>query len=335
MTSSTDSVPTRAATLDEVSEYVWRHRDSLSTRDTFVMTIAAVIRERPDIMCVETDMDYADQFASTCAHQYVNLGIAEQNMIGVAAGLTTSATQVFAIGMSPFASARSYEQIKIDVAGANLPVTVVGTHSGLSAGHYGPTHHALEDIGALRLLPNMRIVAPADSWQTLQATKALVDDPGPTYLRLGRKNAPAIHTEKIGFELGELQTLRAPGEVLILAIGPHPNLIAAAACLELEALGISAGHVNCHTLKPLPESSLRNMCAHTSLVVTVEDHRRSGGLGGTVAEVLSASRGPAIRRIGVPDRHFDVVGSEEYLLRAAGISVDRVVQETRDALDSL
>ncbi|MFF3350331.1 transketolase family protein [Streptomyces sp. NPDC002779] len=319
-------------TVADVLDHVWRNRSAIQSRDAYVMTLLALARENPDLMCLATDMDYEDHFATELPRQFVDLGIAEQNLITVAAGMTSSARLVFANAMSPFVTTRAYEQIKIDVAGANLPVKIVGTHGGLSSGHYGPTHHALEDIGALRMLPNMTVVVPADAWETAQATVAVAASPGPVYLRLGRLATPALHTTRTDFVLGRAHVMREPGRVLFVATGPYPNLVAAEAARELGSQGISAGHLNMHTVKPLDRETLLAAAAGAEVVVTLEDHRAVGGLGSAVCEVLAETGGPQVRRIGVPDVHFDLVGGEQYLLDHAGISAADAVAVARDAI---
>jgi transketolase len=194
-------------TVAEVLDHVWEHRHTMEGRNAYAMMLLALGRENPRLACVTADMLFEDHFGLELPNQHVELGIAEQNMIGVAAGLTVAASPVFANGMSPFLVARAYEQIKIDVAGADLPVKIVGTHGGLASGHYGPTHHALEDVGAVRMLPNMTVVVPADAWETAQATVAVANDPGPVYLRLGRLATPALYQERAEFVLGEARQL--------------------------------------------------------------------------------------------------------------------------------
>lgn len=311
----------------DVFDYVWEHRSSIQSRDAYVMMLLALARDNPRLMCLATDMDYEDHFAVELPRQYVDLGIAEQNMIGVAAGMTVAACPVFANGMSPFAIARAFEQIKIDIAGANLPVKIVGTHAGFASGHYGPTHHSLEDIGAVRMLPNMTVVVPADAWETVQATVAVAADPGPAYLRLGRQATPPLYEQRTEFVLGEVGVLREPGRVLFVATGPYPNLVAAEAARELAADGVSAGHLNVHTVKPLDQAALLGAVAEAEVVVTIEDHRAVGGLGGAVCEVVAEVGGPPVRRVGVPDVHFDLVGGERYLLRHAGITAANAITQ--------
>ncbi|MFG2293055.1 transketolase family protein [Streptomyces sp. NPDC048603] len=320
-------------TVAEVLDHVWENRSTIQGRDAYVMMLLALGRENPDLACVATDMDYEDHFAAELPRQYVEVGIAEQNMIGVAAGLTVAARPVFANGMSPFVIARAYEQIKIDVAGANLPVKIVGTHAGLASGHYGPTHHSLEDIGATRMLPNMTVVVPGDAWEAAQATVAVARDPGPAYLRLGRLATPTLYGERGEFVLGRARVLREPGRVVFVATGPYPNLVAAEAARELAAQGVTAGHLNMHTVKPLDRAAVLDAIEVAEVVVTIEDHRAVGGLGSAVCEVVAEVGGPPVRRIGVPDVHYDLVGGEQYLLRHAGINAANAVARAREVLE--
>jgi transketolase len=318
--------------VEDLFDHVWQNRSTIQSRDAYVMMLLALARENPNLACLTTDMDYEDHFAAELPRQHVDLGIAEQNMITVAAGMTVAARPVFANGMSPFVTARAYEQIKIDVAGANLPVKIVGTHGGLASGHYGPTHHSIEDIGAIRLLPNMTVVVPGDAWETVQATVAVAEDPGPVYLRLGRAATPALYDERTEFVLGKARVLREPGRVVFIATGPHPNLVAAQAARELASQGISSGHLNMHTVKPLDRESIMDACARAEVLVTIEDHRAVGGLGGAVCEVVAEIGGPPVRRIGVPDVHYDLVGGEQYLLHHAGINAANAITRALEAL---
>ncbi|MGW0737716.1 transketolase family protein [Streptomyces sp. NPDC002851] len=319
-------------TVAEVLDHVWENRSSIASRDAYAMMLLALARENPNLACLTADMNFEDHFALELPRQHVDLGIAEQNMIGVAAGMTVSARPVFANGMSPFAVARAYEQIKIDVAGANLPVKIVGTHGGLASGHYGPTHHSLEDIGVTRMLPNMTVVVPGDAWEAAQATVAIAEDPGPVYLRLGRQATTALYEERTAFVLGRASVLREPGRVLFIATGPYPNLVAAEAARELAAQGVSAGHLNMHTVKPLDREAVLHASAIAEVVVTIEDHRAVGGLGGAICEVLAEVGGPPVRRIGVPDIHYDLVGGEQHLLHHAGINVSNAVTQALDVV---
>ncbi|WP_267243609.1 transketolase family protein [Streptomyces sp. PR69] len=317
----------------DVFDHVWENRSTLQSREAHAMMLLALARENPDLACLTVDMDYEGAFTGALARQHVNLGIAEQNMISVAAGMTVAARPVFATGMAPFVSARAYEQIKVDVAAANLPVKIVGTHGGLASGHYGPTHHALEDIGALRLLPNMTVVVPGDAWEAVQATVAVAQDPGPAYLRLGRQATPSLYGERGDFTLGRARVLREPGRVVFIATGPHPNLVAAEAAGLLAAQGVSAGHLNMHTVKPLDRQAVVDACARAEAVVTIEDHRAAGGLGGAVCETVAEIGGPPVRRIGVPDIHYDLVGGERHLLHHAGVNAANAVAQALQALD--
>ena len=321
-------------TVDDVLSYVWQHRASLETREAYVAMLLALGREDPALVCLDTDMGgYEEHFAVELPSQYVNLGIAEANMVGVAAGMAVAGGPVFANGMSPFLIGRAYEQIKIDIAGANLPVKLVGTHGGLASGHFGSTHHALEDIGAVRPLPNMTIVVPADAWETAQATVALARTPGPAFLRLGRAATPPVYAGREQFALGRAAELRPPGRVTFVATGPYPNLVAAEAAERLAHSGITAGHLNVHTVKPLDTAALRKAARVADVIVTIEDHRAIGGLGAAVCEAVAEVGGCLVKRVGVPDVHFDAVGDERYLLDLAGVTATNAVDLARGAME--
>jgi transketolase len=279
------------------------------------------------LICLDTDSGlFTGVDFGSAASRYVNLGIAEHNLMGMAAGMAADGWLPFVNTMAAFATSRAVEAIKIDIAYNAVPVRIMATHGGLSSGHLGPTHQCLEDLAVMRALPNMTVVVPADA----AATRALVDAsaglPGPLYARLGRKATPPMPQGTPDPVIGRAQLLRAGGEVLIVAAGPYPVLAALEAAEELAALHIEAGVLNMHTLKPFDEAGLLAAADGVRLVVTIEEHWRSGGLGAAVTETLAENTPVPVARIGMPDTFCGHVGSHEELLRHYGITGDAVVR---------
>ncbi|MFC7277312.1 transketolase family protein [Paractinoplanes rhizophilus] len=304
----------------------WATRYAGACRDHYRRVLLDIARADPRVICVDSDTGgLEDGFAAQLPDQYVNVGIAEANLMGVAAGLAATGRIPFVNTISSFAATRACEQLKIDVAGNNLPVKVVVTHGGLSGGHYGPTHHALEDMAIVRTLPHLTVVVPADAAETERAVRAIVSTPGPVFLRLGRSATPMVHERPYEFRLGEAVTVRSGDDVTIVATGPYPVHFAVQAHERLAERGISARVLDLHTIKPLDEAAIVAAASQTRGIVTVEDHLRIGGLGGAVAEVVTEHRPCPVRRIGVADGFHDEVGSELELLTVAGVSVERVV----------
>jgi transketolase len=237
------------------------------------------------------------KFAKTYPGRAFNVGIAESNMIGIAAGLALSGRVPFACSFACFLVGR-FETIRVSVAYSQAPVKLVGTHVGVAIGEDGYTQMGLEDIACLRSLPNIPIVQPADELETKQAVAWAVDHPGPVYLRLTRQNLEAVHGDGYRFQFGRAEVLRPGSDVSILASGgPLWNALEAAKKLEPE--GIHAEVLNVATIKPLDEETILRSVGKTGRVVTVEDHSVSGGLGGAVAELLSEVMPTPLRKLGV------------------------------------
>jgi transketolase len=305
----------------------WTDRYAGSTRDIYRRTLAEVAAADPRVYCLDTDMGgLEDSFQAVLPGQYVDLGIAEANMMGVAAGLAAAGKIPFVNTMAGFASARACEQVKLDIAYHEMPVRIVVTHSGLSAGHFGPTHQACEDLAIMRAIPNMTVVVPADTVETERAIRAAVDWPGPVYVRLGRNATPIVHGGEYDFRIGRAVVLREGADVTIVATGALPVTMALAAHEELARGGVRAAVVDLHTLKPLDVATLVSMTRGRAGVVTVEDHSVIGGLGGAVAEALSEHAPTRVLRIGIPDRFCPDVGPHEYLLDRSGVTAGRVVE---------
>jgi transketolase len=207
---------------------------------------------------------------------------------------------------------------------------VVVTHGGLSAGHYGPTHHALEDLAIVRTLPNLTVIVPADAVETEYAVRASMELPGPVFIRLGRAATPLVHSAPYRFEIGRAVPMRPGDDVAILACGAYPVHLALAAHEELSAAGIGARVLDLHTVKPLDTEAVLAAAGQTRGIVTVEDHRRRGGLGGAVCETVATHHPCPVRRLGVPDGFFDHVGDEEELLALAGVSTKDIVAAATD-----
>jgi len=306
-------------------EPTWRERHRGATRDAYRRTLLELAREDPRIMCLDSDMGgLEDTFQSHLPAQYVNLGIAEANMMTVAAGLASAGRIPFVNTMASFATMRAGEQLKLDVAGNDLPVKVVVTHAGAAAGHFGPTHFAMEDVAMVRALPNMTVICPADVVETVHAVRAAAALPGPVYVRLGRSETDLVYEEPYDFRVGRAVTLREGGDVTIAVSGAYPALMALEAHAALAAAGVHARVVNLHTIKPIDRDALVAAASETGGIVTVEDHCTTGGLGGAVAEVVSEECPCRVIRVGMPDRVVDRIGSQRELLELGGVSPARI-----------
>jgi transketolase len=296
-----------------------------ATREAFRDALVPLMEVEERLVCLDTDSGlFKGVDFGAAAERYVNLGIAEANLMGMAAGLAASGWRPFVNTMAGFAATRALEQVKIDVAYNALPVRIAATHGGLSAGHFGPTHHSLEDLAVMRTLPNMTVLVPADAAQTASLVAQSVCLPGPVYLRLGRKATPPI--EAVPPVIGRLQRLRAGADAVLVATGPLPVAAALEAAEELEDGGVSAAVLNAHTIKPFDGETLAEAVADAGVVVTVEDHWRTGGLGGVVAETLAELAPRRVLRIGVPDTFARTVGDHEFLLRHHGVHAEAVTE---------
>jgi transketolase len=271
------------------------------------------------------------EFQAELPNQYVDVGIAEANLMSFAAALASQGIVPFANTMAAFASARALEQVKLDIAYHNLPVRIVATHAGLSAAHYGPTHHATNDVAAMRTLPNMTVLAPADAAETAHLVAAAVHVPGPVYIRLGRNPIPLVSGQAP--TIGKATELREGNDVTIVAAGALPVRFALDAAAELHERHISARVLNMHTIKPLDVPALVVAAEQTAGVVTVEDHSVFGGLGGAVAEALAEHRPTRVRRVGIADAFCHRPGTHAEQLAAAGVSPAHVVSAALAAID--
>ncbi|MFF3501535.1 transketolase family protein [Streptomyces sp. NPDC003247] len=298
--------------------------------------LTELMRRDPAVVCVDTDTGIfkATDFGDA-AERYVNLGIAEQNAMGVAAGLAASGRRPYVTTMAAFAASRAAEAVKLDIAYNRLPVRIVATHGGVAAGHFGPTHHALEDLAVMRSLPHMTVVVPGDAWSAVSLLGQAEQCPGPVYVRLGRKPTPPLPPTDQP-DIGRLQEMHPAGgtaDAVIVATGPLPVLRALAAAEQLRHGGIRVAVLQAHTLKPFDTTTLLRRCARTRLVVTVEEHWRVGGLGSAVAEALAERSGPPpVLRLGFPDAFVTAPGTQEQLLDAAGLSVSGIAARVRRSL---
>ncbi|HST63612.1 MAG TPA: transketolase C-terminal domain-containing protein [Mycobacteriales bacterium] len=306
----------------------------VSARTAYRDWLLARMATDPRVVCLDTDTGlFTGADFGPATGRYLNLGIAEHALMGVAAGLAASGWRPYVNTMAAFAAARAVEAVKIDIAYNALPVRIVATHGGVAAGHLGPTHHALEDLAVLRALPNVTIAVPADVPGTTALLDATAELPGPAYLRLGRKATPELPGLPVP-RLGELQRVRPGRRVVLVATGPLPVLAALGAEDLLAAAGIETGVLHAHTLKPFDGPALVAQTAGAELVVTVEEHWAAGGLGSAVAEVLAeAAPGPRLVRVAVPDEFVGTVGGQEHLLAERGIDAVGVAGRVRAALD--
>jgi len=305
---------------------------AVSSREVFRETLLELARKNSQIFCLDSDMGGLQAFEEARPHQYADVGIAEANLLSVAAGLAKVGWIPVAHTMASFATSRANEQIKLDIARNNLPVKIVVSHGGVSGGHLGPTHHALEDVALMRSFPNMTIVIPCDAAETEKALHAAIELPGPVYIRLGRKATKLHHTSDFSFQIGKAQIIEDGTDIAIIATGPSALRIAREAATRLEQRNISACVVNCHTIKPLDTDLVLHLAKLCGRIITVEEHSIVGGLGSAVAEFLAREHPTPMRMIGGADYFSQVCGDEQYLLDHLGITTTSILHAAGELL---
>lgn len=275
-----------------------------------------------------------DKFKAVDPSRFYNCGVAEANMMGVAAGMALSGLRPVVYTITPFTTTRCFEQIRVDACYHNAPVIIVGTGSGLSYAELGPTHHSLEDMAILRTLPGMRVLAPCDITELRLALRAALQEDGPVYIRIGKKGEPDIHPEPPAFRIGQSIVVRPGTDIAILVAGTiMPEALQAAELLATQ--GISAEVVSFHSIKPLDTAYLDQARQRFKLLVTVEEHGRIGGLGGAVAEWRAPLRhAPAHIVFGTPDAFMHEVGSQAYAREKFGLSATPLAHNILSALNT-
>jgi transketolase len=306
--------------------------DLFDCRDSFAATLDAVAEKDPRVVIVVNDSLGSSKltgFRKRWPERTVNVGIAEQNMVGVGSGLANGGKIPFVSAASCFLTARALEQIKADVAYTNANVKLIGQSSGIAYGELGPTHHSIEDIAWLRLLPNLAIVAPSDPWETARAVEAAAAHEGPVFLRISRMPVPKLaRPEGATFAIGKSETLREGGDVVIIANGVMVTR-ALDAATALAQSGLDARVVNMASIAPLDEAALR-AAAEVGAIVTAEEHSVRGGLGGAVAEFMVTHRPCPMRILGFPG--FMPTGSAEYLLEKYGLTASGLADAAREVV---
>ena len=275
-----------------------------ATRESFGEAVTALAAENPDIVVLDADLAEATKtciFEKKYPERFIDCGIAEGNMIGIAAGLAACGKIPFAASFAMFSAGRAYEQVRNSVGYPHLNVKIAGSHAGISTGEDGATHQCCEDIALMRTIPGMVVVNPADHYEMLAAVKAAAQHNGPVYLRLGRLAVESVHNnDDYHFELGKGITLRDGKDITIAATGLMVGE-AVKAAKSLEAQGIDARVLDIHTIKPLDEDLLAKAAQETGHIVTVEEHNVIGGLGEAVCACLSQRCPTPVTRIGVQD----------------------------------
>ncbi len=296
-------------------------------RTAFIQTLCKLAERDKAIWLLNGDLGYTvvEPFAEMFPERYVNCGVAEQNMSGMAAGIALSGKKVFTYSIANFPTLRCLEQIRNDICYHKAPVTIVAVGGGYSYGSLGYTHHGIEDIAIMSVLPQMRVLAPGDPVETTLAVEAIVADPAPTYLRLGKAGEPVVHAKAPAFRLGKAIKVREGDAVTVIATGAmlHPVLTVTD---RWRSENIAIRVLSMHTIKPIDAEAVCAAARETSAILTVEEHRIDGGLGSRVADVLIGARlAVPMRKIGVAPDWLPGTGSADFLRASMG-SIDQAIE---------
>lgn len=304
-------------------------------RNTFADEITQLAKTDERVVLLSGDIGNKlfDQFKLVAPKRFYNCGVAEANMTGVAAGLAMLGFRPITYTITPFATVRCLEQIRVDVCYHNVPVIIVGTGAGLSYASLGPTHHSCDDIGFMRLLPNMTILCPCDPLEVRGAVRAALQQDGPVYIRLGKKGEPNIHPEPPAFKIGEALTIREGEEVCLLSTGNMMS-VALEVAENLQRDAISTAVKSMHTVKPLDEKCLSQAFKQFKLVVTIEEHSLIGGLGAAIAEWLTneSPERAKLLRFGTRDEFMPYVGEQHYAREYYDLTAEHMTHKIREHL---
>lgn len=307
----------------------------MATRDAYGEALIELGKENENVVVLDADLSKSTKtygFGQEFPNRFINVGIAEQNLIGVAAGLSTAGKIPFASTFAMFATGRAFEIIRNSVGYPKLNVKICATHSGITVGEDGASHQALEDISCMRTIPNMTVIVPADGVETKAAIHAIAKMDGPVYVRLGRLAVPVINDEtSYKFQIGKGVTLKEGNDVTIIATGLMVSE-ALEAAKELETKGIKARVINIHTIKPIDEEVIIKAAKETGAIVTAEEHNIIGGLGSAVAEVISENCPVPLKRIGTEDT-FGESGKPAELMKKYGLTKDNIVEAVTDIIN--
>ena len=309
--------------------------EHIATRAAYGEALAALAGEYPELVVLDADLSgstMSKKFADVCPERFYNIGIAEANMAGIAAGLAACGKKPFIHSFAMFAAGRAWEQVRNSIAYPRLNVKVVGSHGGLSVGEDGATHQCIEDYAIMRAIPGMLVVSPCDGPEMRLAVRALVDYDGPAYMRLGRLAVDSVTDEVPGYEfrLGKGAQLRDGSDVTVVATGMMVQEAVKAAD-ALKAEGISVRVVDMHTIKPLDEEIVLKAARETGAIVTSEEANIIGGLGSAVCECVAEGCPVPVVRHGVKDE-FGRSGAAKKVLAAYGLTADGIIESVRKAL---
>jgi transketolase len=304
------------------------------TRSGFGAGILEAGRRNNNVVALCADLVASlklDAFIKEFPHRFFQVGIAEANMIGIAAGMTIGGSIPYTGTFANFSTGRVYDQIRQSVAYSNKNVKICASHAGLTLGEDGATHQILEDLGMMKMLPGMTVINPCDFNQTKAATIAIADYEGPVYLRFGRPVIPVFTDENQTFEIGKAWTVNEGKDVTILATG-HLVWEAIKAGEKLEEMGIDAEIINIHTIKPLDEEAILKSVAKTRCVVSAEEHNRLGGLGDSIAQVLIQNDLVPMEYVAVDDT-FGESGRPELLMKKYGLDDEHIIQAVQKVIE--
>lgn len=309
--------------------------DKLTQAEVYGEVLSQLGERYPDIVALTADLASSTKigrFGKKYPERFINVGIAENSMFGIAAGLAQAGLRPVVSTFAIFTSLRSGEQVRTDICYQNLNVKIIATHAGISFGQAGSTHHCTEDLAVMRAFPNMTVIAPADGLETGNAVAAAMEWPGPVYIRIGRGFEPPVNkTKDYGYEIGKAITMRDGRDVTIIACGVGV-LQAVRAAEVLDRQGLSARVINMHTIKPIDRDAIIQAVKDTRCIITVEDHNIVGGLGSAIADVIVESgKACAFRKLGVPDC-YSIVGYPEDLYHYYKFDADGIVETVSELM---
>lgn len=298
-------------------------------RTAFIKTLIEKAEKDKNIYLLTGDLGFSvfEEFKQRFPQRFIDCGVAEQNMIGVASGLALSGKKVVVYSIIPFITMRCLEQIRNDICLHNLDIKIVGVGAGFSYGAQGPTHHAIEDLSIMRSLPNIQILCPADPLETKLAVEAMLKSRQPVYLRLGKSTEEDIYKKEFRFRIGKANLIKNGKDITIIGVGPILKNAKLAADILEKKYHISIRIISMSTLKPLDKDIILKAVKETKAIFTIEEHSLIGGLGTAVAEVLAESNYKIMfQKIALPDKFCKEVGSQEYLREKNNLSVIRIKQ---------